>query len=127
MVPTTEYFEQVLRAPYGALCRSSQATAYLTGVFRYDGTPLDAAETFQLEEVTMTSREAAQLLMVLDGSRVSEQEQHDIGRDDAPPGTYFTIVTPALIHERHKNRIGAYEEESDGQERIRVLWRMHGL
>lgn len=114
-LPTTEYFEQVLRAPYEALCRSPQATAYLTGVFRYDGTPLDAADTFQLEDVTMTSREAAQLLMVFDGSRVSEQAQHDIGRDEAPPGTYFTIVNPALIHEGHKNRIGVYEEEGDGQ------------
>jgi hypothetical protein len=63
----------------------------------------------------MTSREAAHLLMVFNGSRVSEQEQHDFGLDGAPPGTYFTVVNREMIHEGHKNRIGIYEEEGDGQ------------
>jgi len=114
-LPTTDYFEQTLRAPYEALCRTPQAGQYLTGVFRYQGQELAETSTFQLENVTMTSQEAAHLLMVFNGSRVSEQEQHDFGRDDAPPGTYFTVVNPELIHEGHKNRIGIYEEEGDGQ------------
>ncbi len=113
-LPTTDFFEQMLRAPYEALCHTAQATQYLTGVFRYQGQELAEASTFQLEDVTMTSQEAAHLLMVFDGSRVSEQEQTGIGVDDAPPGTYFTVVNRDVIHEGHKNRIGIYEEEGDG-------------
>jgi len=114
-LPTTDFFEQMLRAPYEALCRTAQAARYLTGVFRYQGQELAEASTFQLEDVTMTSQEAAQLLMVFNGSRVSEQEQRHFGLDDAPPGTYFTVVNRELILEGHKNRIGIYEEEGDGQ------------
>jgi hypothetical protein len=108
------FFEQTLRAVYEALCASPPAALHLNGVFRFQGYELDGASMFQLEDVVMTSREAAHLLMVFDGSRVSEQEQHDFGVDDAPPGTYFTIINREVIHEGHKNRIGIYMEEGDG-------------
>jgi hypothetical protein len=113
-LPTTEFFERVLCAPYETLCRTPLATTHLTGVFRFDGQMLEEGDAFQLEDVTMTSQEAAHLLMVFDGSRVSEQEQSNIGLDDAPPGTYFTVVNRAVIHEGHKNRIGIYQEEGAG-------------
>jgi hypothetical protein len=113
-LPTTAFFEQTLRAAYEALCASPPAALHLNGVFRFQGRDLDEASTFQLEDVVMTSREAAHLLMVFDGSRVSEQEQRDFGADDAPPGTYFTVINREVIHEGHKNRIGIYIEEGDG-------------
>ncbi|WP_235362469.1 hypothetical protein [Burkholderia pseudomallei] len=113
-LPTTVFFEQTLRAVYEALCASPPAALHLNGVFRFQGHELDGASMFQLEDIVMTSREAAHLLMVFDGSRVSEQEQHDFGLDDAPPGTYFTILNREVIHEGHKNRIGIYMEEGDG-------------
>ena len=113
-LPTTVFFEQTLRAVYDALCASPQAALHLNGVFRFQGQELDETSTFQLDDVVMTSREAAQLLMVFDGSRVSEQEQHDFGLDEAPPGTYFTIINREVIREGHKNRIGIYVEEGDG-------------
>jgi hypothetical protein len=114
-LPTTDFFDQTLRMPYEALCRTPQAAQHLSGVFRYQGRELAEADSFQLEDVTMTSQQAAHLLMVFNGSRVSEQEQHGIGQDAAPPGTYFTVINRELIHEGHKNRIGIYEEEGDGQ------------
>ncbi len=113
-LPTTAFFEQTLRAAYEALCASPPAALCLNGVFRFQGHELDENSTFQLDDIVMTSREAAHLLMVFDGSRVSEQQQHDFGRDDAPPGTYFTVVNREVIHEGHKNRIGIYMEEGDG-------------
>jgi hypothetical protein len=108
---TTDFFDRVLRAPYQALCRTPQAMAYLTGVFRYDGQALEEGDTFELGGVTLTSQEAAQLLMMFNGSRVHEQDQYGFGDDEAPPGTYFTTIHPDLTHEGHKNRIGIYEEE----------------
>lgn len=109
-LPNTHYFDKTLRPAYEALCRTPQATQFFKGVFRYQGQALDETSTFQLEDVVMSSREAAQLLMVFDGSRVSMQEQHGIGVDDAPPGTYFTIINQAVVQSGHKNRIGIYEE-----------------
>jgi hypothetical protein len=113
-LPTTDFFENALRAAYEALCALPTATLHLNGVFRFQGEELDEASTFQLDDVTLTSRQAAQLLMVFDGSRVVEQEQHNIGLDDAPPGTYFTVINREVIREGHKNRIGIYIEEGDG-------------
>lgn len=112
-LPTTDFFERVLRALYEALCCSSQATAYISGVFRYDGQLLEEGDVLDLDGVTMTSREAAQLLMTFNGSRVHMQAQYVFGDDESPPGTYFTIVHPELIREGHKNRVGIYEEEGD--------------
>lgn len=114
-LPTTEYFDRVLREPYQALCGTEQAEAHLTGAFRYDGIELEEGDTFDLFGVTMTSQEAAQLLMIFNGARVHEQDQYDYGDDEAPPGTYFTTVHPALVHEGHKNRVGIYDEEGSGE------------
>lgn len=114
-LPTTDFFERILRAPYEALCRTPQATAYISGVFRYDGQVLEEDDAFDLDGVTMTSREAAQLLMTFNGSRVHEQAQYEFGDDDSPPGTYFTTVHPELIREGHKNRVGIYEEEGEAR------------
>lgn len=114
-LPTTEFFDRTLRAPYEALCRTPQAADYLTGTFRYDGVELEEGDSFDLFGVTMTSQEAAQLLMVFNGARVHEQDQYDYGDDDAPPGTYFTTVHPELVHEGHKNRVGIYDEQGAGE------------
>ncbi|KAA1004356.1 hypothetical protein FVF58_32640 [Paraburkholderia panacisoli] len=113
-LPTTDFFEKTLRAAYEALCALPTAALHLNGIFRFQGKDLDEASTFQLDDVTLTSRQAAQLLMVFDCSRVVEQEQHNIGLDDAPPGTYFTVINREVIGEGHKNRIGIYLEEGDG-------------
>jgi hypothetical protein len=110
-LPTTEFFDRVLRAAYEALCRTPQAAAHITGVFRFDGQALNEGDIFELDGVEMTSSEAAQLLMMFNGSRVHEQDQYGFGDDEAPPGVYFTAIHPDLIHEGHKNRIGIYEEE----------------
>lgn len=113
-LPTTEFFDHMLRVPYEALRRTPQALAHLTGVFRYDGEALEEGDIFELDGVAMESHEAAQLLMMFNGSRVHEQDQYVFGDDEAPPGTYFTTVHPGLIHEGHKNRIGIYDEEGSG-------------
>lgn len=109
-LPTTDFFEQTLKPAYETLCRTRQATDYFKGKFRYESRKLDETLTFQLDDVTMSSQEAAQLLMVFDDSRVSAQAQHGIGVDDAPPGTYFTVINNTVIQNGHKNRIGIYEE-----------------
>lgn len=114
-IPTTDFFDRVLRGPYEALCRTPQAAAHLTGAFRYDGVVLEEGDTFELFGVTMTSQEAAQLLMIFNGARVHEQDQYDYGDDEAPPGTYFTTVHPDLVHEGHKNRVGIYDEQGAGE------------
>lgn len=114
-LPTTEFFDRVLRQPYEALCASPQVAAHLSGTFRYDGVELEEGDSFDLFGVTMSSREAAQLLMALNGARVHEQDQYDYGDDEAPPGTYFTTVHPGLVHEGHKNRVGIYDEQGAGE------------
>ncbi|MFJ1260724.1 hypothetical protein [Cupriavidus sp. CuC1] len=73
---------------------------------------LNEDDSIELYDVELASQEAAQLLMVFNGSRVHAQEQYDHGGDDAPPGTYFTSVNADLVHEGHKNRIGIYEVEA---------------
>jgi hypothetical protein len=73
-LPTNDFFNRVLRGPYDALCRTPQA-AHLNGTFRYDGVQLEEGDAFELFGVVMSSREAAQLLMVFDGARVHEQDQ----------------------------------------------------
>ncbi|WP_245641697.1 hypothetical protein [Paraburkholderia bannensis] len=114
-LPTTDFFNRVLREPYDALCSTPQAIAHLNGTFRYDGVQLEEGDVFELFGVVISSREAAQLLMVFDGARVHEQDQYDYGDDDAPPGTYFTTIHPELVHEGHKNRVGIYDEEGTGE------------
>lgn len=110
-LPTTDFFERTLRAPYEALRQSVQARQHLSGVFRYDGQDLRSDDPFELFDVLLSSEEVAHLLMVFDGSRVHEQEQYNNGLDDAPPGTYFTTVNADVVHEGHKNRVGIYDEE----------------
>lgn len=110
-LPTTDFFERTLRPPYEALCLSPQARQHLSGVFRFDGRDLHSPETIEIEGAVLTSEEAAHLLMVFDGSRVHVQEQHIVGLDDGPPGTYFTTVNADVVQEGHKNRVGIYDEE----------------
>jgi hypothetical protein len=45
---------------------------------------LEEGDTFDLDGGTMTSQEAAQLLMTFNGSRVHEQDQYGFADDDAP-------------------------------------------
>ncbi|MDK2660844.1 hypothetical protein [Cupriavidus consociatus] len=66
----------------------------------------------ELDGQMIASEEFAQLLMIFNGSRVHEQGEREHGPDEAPPGTYFTAVNAALIHEGHKNRVGIYLEEA---------------
>jgi hypothetical protein len=114
-LPTTDFFNRVLSGPYDALCRTPQAAAHLNGTFRYDGVQLEEGDAFELFGVVISSREAAQLLMVFDGARVHAQDQYGYGDDEAPPGTYFTTIHPDLVHEGHKNRVGIYDEQGTGE------------
>lgn len=41
-----------------------------------------------------------------------EQAECRPGRDDAPPGMYFTAVNAKVIQTGHKNRLGIFSEET---------------
>lgn len=110
-LPTTEFFETELRAAYDMLCDSELATRHLSGAFRLDGTDFEAGDPLVLDDHELESREFAQLLMIFDDSRVHEQAEGEYGPDDRPPGTYFTTINAAIVHEGHKNRVGIYLEE----------------
>ncbi|AQV99382.1 hypothetical protein BJN34_36520 (plasmid) [Cupriavidus necator] len=110
-LPTTEYFENELRAAYDVLCGSDLATTHLSGTFRWDGTDVEAGNEIELDGRMIESREFAQLLMIFSDSRVHEQAERRYGPDDSPPGTYYTAINPGIVHEGHKNRVGIYVEE----------------
>lgn len=112
-LPTTEYFENELRAAYETLCASQLATAHLSGTFRWNGTDVEAGDEIELDGRMIDSRELAQLLMIFSDSRVHEQAERRYGPDDSPPGTYYTAINPGIVHEGHKNRVGIYVE-ADG-------------
>ncbi len=107
---TTVFFEQVLRKPYEHLLQTQIAKDLLSGNFRLHGTQLNAGDTVVFDGAQLDSGEVARLLMAFDGTRIHQQNQHDVGEDDAPPGIYFTATNAEVIHEGHKNRVGIYQE-----------------
>ncbi|QEZ48773.1 hypothetical protein D2917_31310 (plasmid) [Cupriavidus oxalaticus] len=87
------------------------ARGYLSGAFRWDGVEIEEGDLVDIDGRVLESREFAQLLMIFSGSRVHEQAEREHGPDDRPPGTYYTTINPAVVHEGHKNRVGIYVEE----------------
>lgn len=115
LIARTEYFERVLKPIYERLRSHPVALNHLTGSFRMNGRVVSPGALVELDDVAMSSAELAQILLMFDGARVHTQPESRVGRDEAPPGLYFTSVEPTVQQDPHKTRVGVYEETGDPQ------------
>lgn len=79
---STEFFDRVWRGRYQTLCRTLQAVTHFTRIFRFDDVELEEGDSFAFVGVTMTSREAAQLLMVINGAVLMPRVALAVGQTD---------------------------------------------
>lgn len=111
-LPSTDYYQRHLAELHSQLILHRLARNYLSGTgIRFDGELLGSAHQFILPSGAMLSaQEFAHLFSIFNESRVHQQAQKFLSRDDAPPGIYFTVINTKLIKKRHKNRSGLFED-----------------
>ena len=110
--PTT-YYGTHLAALHRQLLGHWITKTYLTGTnIRFDGAHLTQADRFAFPFGELTALEFAHLFSVFNDSRVHQQAERCTGRDDAPPGQYFTVINTKVIQSQHKNKSGIFIEES---------------
>ncbi|WP_254787112.1 hypothetical protein [Variovorax sp. OV700] len=107
-----------------ALLAHEITQTYLTGTrVRFDGVELRPTNSFDFAFGTLSTLEFVHLFSVFDGSRVHGQAERRPGRDDAPPGMYFTVINAKVIQAGHKNRLGIFSEETGTAGLFRTLTR----
>lgn len=113
-LPRTDFYTRRLAELHQRLLSSKIAQEHLSGAgIRLDGEELNDASPVTLPSGTgLTTLEFAHLFTAFDKSRVHGQADKGVGKDDAPPGFYFTIVNGKLLPSLHKNRLGLFVEEA---------------
>lgn len=110
---TTPFYRSHLADLHQVLLAHEITRSYLTGTrVRFDGVELGPTNSFDFAFGTLSTLEFVHLFSVFDGSRVHGQAERRPGRDDAPPGMYFTVINAKVIQAGHKNRSGIFSEET---------------
>lgn len=109
----TPFYRSHLADLHQVLLAHEITRSYLTGTrVRFDGVELGPTNSFDFAFGTLSTLEFVHLFSVFDGSRVHGQAERRPGRDDAPPGMYFTVINAKVIQAGHKNRSGIFSEET---------------
>lgn len=115
----TRFYREHLAELHQALVQHPLIVKHLSGQdIRLDGETLLPDDTFSAPFGEISSLEFARIFSVFDGSRVHQQAEHKTGRDNAPPGVYYTVVNPRLIQAPFKNRFGLYTPDIDINHRL---------